>query len=876
MSTKQLKILVVEDEPAHAELINRSFQKSATRYSITVASSLSEAREKLEEFLPDLMIADWALPDGHGDELVLHQGTLKYPTIIVTSKGNEEVAVEAMKSGALDYIVKSSSQFYELPIRVERTFREWTNILERKKADEKFRYLFENMSNGVVVIEHENQGFFVKELNRSARKIENISEDYGEGNSLTEVLPYFGDEKISSAVREVFSSGNPADIKRHSFTSGEEVFWRDLYLYKLPTDEVVIVITDITESMRAEEAQRISEQRLRDIAENINDVFWLRTREKILYISPAFSKVFGRPPEIAYENPDFFVEIAHPEDKDRIYDAFHSNEYLEEGLLDQEYRLIQPFGSTVWVHIKTFPVQKKNGSFRTVGIAQDVTKRKIAEGSLQQWAQIFMNAEWGVVTTSPNGRTLEKMNPAFARMHGYSMQELAGKPTALIIAPEMLEKTPEHFEIAARRGHNIFESFHIRKDGTVFPVITDITTIKDHDGNTLFRVINVVDITDRKKAEEALRASETKFRSLSESSQDLILRYDRMCRITYMNAAALNTLNLKENDIVKKRYSTIFGEDDISIDWEKQIKEVFKTGKPFQRQTNIVIDDEERTLHKVLTPEFNDEGAVKFVMEVARDISELKKVEKELIKARDKAELADRLKSEFLAQMSHEIRTPINVILNYSALIAVELVSIVSEDLRECFTGIEVAGKRLIRTIDLILNMSEIQIGSYDYRPIEVNLYGDVIVGLLDEFRILADEKNLELELYNTAGKQYIKADEYNIRQILTNLIDNAIKYTDEGKVEIFLEDCGDDFLCLRVKDTGIGMSEEYLERLFDPFSQEDQGYSRRFEGTGLGLALVKKYCELNEAEIEVDSVKGRGTTFTIKFQALKEISFED
>lgn len=243
-----------------------------------------------------------------------------------------------------------------------------------------------------------------------------------------------------------------------------------------------------------------------------------------------------------------------------------------------------------------------------------------------------------------------------------------------------------------------------------------------------------------------------------------------------------------------------------------------------------------------------------------------KQFEDELIISKERAEKSDQLKSEFLAQMSHEIRTPINTILSFISLIKddVEKYDIKLDD--EPFDIISAATERIIRTIDSILNMSELQTGSYEAKIVPIELKSEVLENLTLEFKVLAEEKGLEFKftcLVN--GSATILADTYSIHQIFVNLLDNAIKYTNAGEVELSLKENSDSYL-ISVRDTGIGISEDYLADIFRAFSQEEQGYSRKFEGNGLGLALVKNYCKLNNAEIKVKSKKNEGSTFTVIF----------
>ncbi|WKZ71310.1 MAG: HAMP domain-containing sensor histidine kinase [Melioribacteraceae bacterium] len=259
-------------------------------------------------------------------------------------------------------------------------------------------------------------------------------------------------------------------------------------------------------------------------------------------------------------------------------------------------------------------------------------------------------------------------------------------------------------------------------------------------------------------------------------------------------------------------------------------------------------------------------GLTKTIESEREVIKELQTKSDELKIAKRNAEKADSLKSEFLAQMSHEIRTPINTILSFSYLIKEDIKENRLENIDEYFSSIERGSSRVIRTIDLILNLSELQSGTYEPKIEKIDLQKDVINGLYSEFLVKAKKQNLQLILKSDSSKKYfVNADLYTTTQIFANLIDNAIKYTLKGEVKIFLSE-NDKKVIVDIIDSGIGMSKEFQKNLFEPFSQEESGYTRKFEGTGLGLALVKKYCEVNNVEISVESIKGKGTIFSISF----------
>ncbi|MBU1101237.1 MAG: transporter substrate-binding domain-containing protein [Bacteroidetes bacterium] len=252
--------------------------------------------------------------------------------------------------------------------------------------------------------------------------------------------------------------------------------------------------------------------------------------------------------------------------------------------------------------------------------------------------------------------------------------------------------------------------------------------------------------------------------------------------------------------------------------------------------------------------------------EMNKELNERLKIEQELIVAKEKAEKSDRIKSEFLAQMSHEIRTPIGAILSFSSLLREQLEGKIGEDLQDGFGILHRAGMRVMRTMDLILNMSEMQAGTYDFQPRIIDLEKDILPNIEFEMMQAVKDKKLDLIITKDVDSTKLLADDYTVNQILTNLIDNAIKYTNEGRVEVNIKRNFEKKLTVEVLDTGVGISKEYLPDIFEPFTQEEQGYTRRFEGNGLGLSLVKKYCELNNADIFVESVKGKGSKFTVVF----------
>ncbi len=264
---------------------------------------------------------------------------------------------------------------------------------------------------------------------------------------------------------------------------------------------------------------------------------------------------------------------------------------------------------------------------------------------------------------------------------------------------------------------------------------------------------------------------------------------------------------------------------------------------------------------------FESEKKNRNLIENSIETSSRKHYEEELLKAKIKAEESDKLKSQFLAQISHEIRSPIHTILSFSSLIHEDIKDSINDEIECNFKIINSAGQRMTRTIDLILNMSEIQTGTYDYTPRNADIYSEILTSLIDEAKATSKNKDVKFNVNKSTDDTIRNVDTYTISQIFVNLLENAFKYTKKGSIELGIHANKDKALEISVTDTGIGIAEEYIPKLFEPFSQEEQGYTRTFEGNGLGLALVKNYCAMNKAEIEVESEKGIGTTFRVIFQ---------
>ncbi len=269
-------------------------------------------------------------------------------------------------------------------------------------------------------------------------------------------------------------------------------------------------------------------------------------------------------------------------------------------------------------------------------------------------------------------------------------------------------------------------------------------------------------------------------------------------------------------------------------------------------------------------PIYNEDEKVEYVVIIHKDISEVKLAEEEIKIAKDSEMEANRLKNAFLQNISHEIRTPMNSIIGFGELIVDTVKNKIASEESYMLTNFMVGIKRLNRTLNQILELTQIDTGNYEVNIQPLNLKEE-IEEAVNSFRHELAEKKLELYINLDEKHLNILADKAALNRILNNLIENAIKFTNKGYIKIeSYSNINETILFCSIKDTGIGISEEYLNHIFEPFSQEEDGFNRPYEGNGLGLALTKRYLDIINSSITVDSVKGVGSTFTFTLPIFK------
>jgi PAS domain S-box-containing protein len=502
---------------------------------------------------------------------------------------------------------------------------------------------------------------------------------------------------------------------------------------------------------------------------------------------------------------------------------------------------------------------------------RDITEHKRVEKEITMLAHSLKSIKECVSITDLEDNILF-VNKSFLKTYGYNENELIGKNIRIVNSQKNSMKFMNKIRPNTVGEGWQGELWNKRKDGSEFLISLSTTIIKDQESKPLGLVGVAVDITESKKLETDLIAA-AEIAKLGYWEYDVdsgqFTFNDQYYRLIHDSSTEKQGGNIMYAEEYAKR---LVYTDDVGL-VAKALQEAISSpdSEYFTKTEARVLRDDGSLANvsvqfKVLK---DSSGRTYKVYGVNQDITERKLANQELIYAKEKAEQSEKLKSEFLAQMSHEIRTPVNTVSNFTNLLKEDLSKDLTPDLLEYFDGIDSASNRLMRTVDLILNTSEMQVGSYEPSFGEFDLLKEIIMKLVVENTNQIEAKGLKFNFSSTISEALIIGDQYSIHQIFANLIDNSTKYTKEGYISINVSknELG---INIQIEDSGIGMSEEFMKIVYNPFIQEEQGYSRRFDGNGLGLSLVKNYCDLNNIDITVESKRGVGTKFTLFFAKTK------
>ncbi|MCH7732203.1 MAG: response regulator [Candidatus Marinimicrobia bacterium] len=374
------------------------------------------------------------------------------------------------------------------------------------------------------------------------------------------------------------------------------------------------------------------------------------------------------------------------------------------------------------------------------------------------------------------------------------------------------------------------------------------------------------EIKIRKKAEEKIKTAQEYARYLIESSLDMVISVDKKRRIVEFNQAAEKTFGYSKVEVLGKHINILYANPAEGLEAHKTTRQA---GQFYGEILNKRKNGETFTSFLSSSILMDENSEFLGVMGVSRDITDNIKTRKELEVALVKALDGERVKALFMANMSHEIRTPLNAILGFTDLLEISTINLVSEEEKGFFNTIKNSGNRLMQTVHEILDISQIEAGTYNLKIEQFDLVG-LVRDLVNGVKPMADTKGLKMKYTWEIDSAFIKADLNGVSQAISNILDNAVKYTEQGKIIVSIEQKSKQYV-LSIHDTGIGIAEEYLENMFKVFTQESEGYTKKFQGIGLGMAIAKRHLDMNQVGIDVESTKNVGTTFTLTFKPVKK-----
>jgi PAS domain S-box-containing protein len=626
-------------------------------------------------------------------------------------------------------------------------------------------------------------------------------------------------------------------------------------------------LTEISERKKAEEALRESENRYHTLIETLQDgISLFDFTGKLLYFNNPKKTMLGYEQDNDLLHVNTF-DLIHPDDRPKAQKIFR--ELISKGAFSQkELRVVRKDGSWFWAEFSASILKDASGNPHLImDSMRDISERKKAEDELRVLKHSIDVQYDGVYWLDPDNRIIY-VNDAACRETGYKREELLGSHVILINPQATDELMKLVWEKLRKKGSFTGEASYKRKNGSEFPVEIVSTYVKF--GGREYNCGFARDITERKKAAGEMKLRLEQMRQIIDLVPSYIFAKDIDGKFLLANKALADVFGLSPEEIQGKSDSDYGATKEQIVWYRKYDMEVIKKGVP-------VIIPEEQVLRKdgslgwfqtVKIPYRHPGYHKPAILGVATEITDRKIIETDLIKAKEKAEESDRLKTAFLHNISHEIRTPMNAIVGFTSLL--ETPRLPEEIKKQYIQIILGSSNQLLAIISDIVDISNIETGHVNISNSDINLKG-ILKKLCEQFSPRAEEAGLKLNCHPdpSNGLKQIVTDEIKLIQILSNLLNNSLKFTAKGSIDLGYE-VKENVIEFYVRDTGKGINKADLPRIFDRFYQADVPTNQKTEGTGLGLAICKGYAELMGGSIRAESRPGKGSEFRLTLPLIK------
>jgi PAS domain S-box-containing protein len=747
------------------------------------------------------------------------------------------------------------------------------DITDRRMAEnmareslEKYRFLAENAADVIWTMDNDNRYTYVSP---SVKRVRGFTPEEMIGRSANETVARESLAATRTAWDEVDmdeqdhpGASTAIRLEMRFRCKDGSMIWGESMARRLWDENgrpagYIGTTRDISERKRIEERLRTSEHFLQAMINATEDSVGLFKMDgSVLAMNRNMARFLGLPGEADAGRSvfDFIPEGLHP----MVREVFDQVAQTRAPLSEQ----------VVWsgriLDGVIYPVVDGEETTAIAVYGRDVTEARFAEEARkktqEQYRLIVETANEGIIGLDAN-QVITYANKIVADFFGCAVEDVIGRSFLDFVAPSDWEDNLRRIEERQLGRRERYERRFLREDGTEIWGMVSSTPLMAEDGRLLGAFAMIADITEVKQAHERL------LNILDGISADIYVSDFKTNEILFMNAGMCDYYGPIEDGMVC--YKAIHGMDHRCSSCHKE-KLVDENGEPVDTLVSERFYKQRGRWH------LNHDRAIRWLegrlvhMHMAADITELKTMASELEKAMTKAEAASLAKNEFLANMSHEIRTPLNGLLGMLQLMQLSELAPTQRDYLETALN---SGRSLLQVLNDILDLSKVESGKLELEAIPFEL-GEVLDQVVSTFRHSVEERGVAMrwEIDDGLARHFV-ADKGRLRQILFNLVGNAVKFTESGSIEVRaypLESRAKDGmirLLFEVTDTGIGIPHDKVDAVFDPFTQVDGSSTRKYQGTGLGLGIVRRLVHLMGGSISVDTVEGEGTTiyFTIE-----------
>jgi PAS domain S-box-containing protein len=688
------------------------------------------------------------------------------------------------------------------------------------------------------------------------------------GARMQDVVPPELGRRFTDALAEIHRTGEMVAME-YTLEIGGTPRDYEARLLPLADGSVIDLVRDITARKDAERALRASEEHFRAVIENSSDVATIVSAEgRVEYISPAVTRVLGHDPAemigesaIARVHPDDVPTVAAAVEELARTPAAHVSVRYRFRHRDGSWRVLESMSRKMW----------PDAAAPMVVNSRDITERERAERALQEretrFRRMIENASDMIQIVGPDTRVVYT-GPSVLPLLGYTPEEIAGTSAFDYLHPDDVQATLARFaEMLAQPGVPVLAEYRVRHRNGGWRDFEAVAMTFSSASTEEGVVVNARDITERKRAAEALRRSEERFRAMIENAHDSIVILDGEGTMRYQSPSVQRVLGYTPEELIGRSAFDYVHPDDaprVAQMLAAVIRHPGTTGAVDYRFRHR--DGGWRLFEafgRTLLPDSPEEGVVTNV----RDVTERRRSEDALRQAKADAERANQAKSEFLSRMSHELRTPLNSILGFGQILAE--VELGAAD-RKAVHHILTAGEHLLNLIDEVLDISRIEAGRahLSLEPVRLDAVVREAVGMV---RPIADARGVWVSVDVADAGVFVHADRQRLAQVLLNLLSNAVKYNrPAGQVRIACEamrgEDGAGRVRLRVEDTGHGIPAGERDQLFVPFARLGAERSG-IEGTGLGLSLSRRLVEAMGGRLELEGSTPAGSTFAVELR---------